>query len=176
MTLLSATQGPWLAPAAVLQVRKWGGILEHPARSLLWEKMSLPRPEPYRQATIGGPERDAWGGFTVEVDQSAFGHTSHKRTWLYMVGIHPRKIILPPSSATPRMPQDLLDTIARWKPKSEKRPGRKPGARCYTDAISSEARKRTPDAFARWLVDLAKTAKVQPVEKGGMTRRTQHER
>ncbi len=41
-TLLSRDQNPCCAVWAVLQVRRHGGILEHPAGSRLWEKMALP--------------------------------------------------------------------------------------------------------------------------------------
>ena len=65
-------------------------MLEHPERSRLWLEswLGLPYPEPYRQRTIAGPQRDAWDGFTVELDQSAWGHKySHKRSWVYCVGV-----------------------------------------------------------------------------------------
>ena len=158
-TKLSRSQGPYLAPAAVLQVRKWGGVLEHPAESRLWNVMSLPYPEPYRQATLNGPDRDAWGGFTVALDQSAFGHDhSHKRTWCYFVGIDPAAVVLPPPAATPQMPEELREKSKTWKPKGDKRPGRRPCARSYSDCVGSQRRKRSPVDFAAWLVALASTA------------------
>jgi len=65
-----------LAYHAVHAVRTWGGVLEHPASSSLWEACELPAPG----------QRDAWGGFTYVVDQAWFGHRAPKRTWLYIVG------------------------------------------------------------------------------------------
>ena len=64
-----------LAPIAVEQVRTWGGVLEHPARSGLWKQCRLPLP----YAGL-----DALGGFTVEVNQCDWGHVAPKKTWLYV--------------------------------------------------------------------------------------------
>lgn len=61
---------------AVHAVRTWGGVLEHPAHSTLWESNELAAPG----------QRDAFGGFTYVVDQAWFGHRAPKRTWLYIVG------------------------------------------------------------------------------------------
>ena len=60
-----------LAPglAAVAQVRRWGGVLEHPADSKLWKRLRLPYVD-------GLP--DEWGGFTVCVNQWDFGHLALK--------------------------------------------------------------------------------------------------
>lgn len=65
---------------AVAQVRRCGGVLEHPAWSGLWEAASLPRP---------GAGHDEHGGWTLPVDQSWFGHRAPKATWLYIVGVEP---------------------------------------------------------------------------------------
>lgn len=69
--------GPW----CVEQVRRWGGVVEHPALSRLWNHCAMPRP--------GG--RDAWGGVTVGVSQFWFGHQAEKKTWLYCC-----RVIVPP--------------------------------------------------------------------------------
>ena len=47
-----------LALWAVEQVQRWGGGLEHPARSTLWPVAGLPEPG----------EVDAWGGWTLVID------------------------------------------------------------------------------------------------------------
>lgn len=64
-----------LAFHAVHAVRTFGGVLEHPASSSLWESAELP----------ASGERDSFGGFTYVVDQAWFGHRAPKRTWLYIV-------------------------------------------------------------------------------------------
>jgi hypothetical protein len=67
-------------PIAVCQVRKFGGVLEHPAESKLFKECGMPKP---------GAPADAWGGVTIEVNQCDWGHRAQKRTWLYMVGCVP---------------------------------------------------------------------------------------
>jgi hypothetical protein len=62
---------------AVHVVRQNGGVLEHPVGSSLWSHMSLPLPGKY----------DKFGGFTVCINQSWFGHPCKKPTFLYWCGI-----------------------------------------------------------------------------------------
>lgn len=81
-----------LAPLAVAQVRIWGGVLEHPARSLLWDHCGLPRP--------GALFPDRFGGYSLEVCQVDWGHVARKRTWLYVVGV-PRDALTFPAHREP---------------------------------------------------------------------------
>lgn len=101
-------------------VRRWGGVLEHPADSKLWAAAGLPMP--------GG--RDGFGGFTLPVWQSWWGHRAPKASWLYVVGIEP--------SALPAIPMVLGD----------------PGGRI--ENMGKAERERTPPALASWLVELAR--------------------
>lgn len=71
-----------LAPWAVGAVRRWGGVLEHPAHSHLWGVRSLGLPRP-------GDPPDRWGGWTLAVCQGRWGHPARKPTWLYFVGCGP---------------------------------------------------------------------------------------
>ena len=69
--------------AALAAVRRFGGVLEHPAYSHAWEANQLSR-----------PSRGCWSrcgphGWVTEVSQSAYGHRARKRTWLYVVGAKP---------------------------------------------------------------------------------------
>lgn len=66
--------------SALAAVRKWGGVLEHPARSYAWPAHLLPAP-PRR-----GWGRTLCGGWVCEVSQAAYGHAARKLTWLYFVG------------------------------------------------------------------------------------------
>ena len=59
-----------LALFAVRQVQDYGGVLEHPAGSTLWPLVGLP----------SGQGRDAWGGWTLPVFQSSFGHRAEKKS------------------------------------------------------------------------------------------------
>ena len=73
--------GPW----AVAQVRRFGGVLEHPKDSKLWAAAGLPRPG----------QRDDFGGWTLPITQHWWGHRAEKYTWLYIVGVSPG-LIAPP--------------------------------------------------------------------------------
>src|SRR5262245_39628608 len=67
--------------AALEAVRNFGGVLEHPAYSVAWERFGLPKP------IAGGWTRSFLdAGYTIEVSQVAYGHAARKRTWLYAVG------------------------------------------------------------------------------------------
>ena len=65
---------------ALRAVRLYGGVLEHPAGSLAWERFGLPRP-----GTHGWTFSMEELGATTEVSQVAYGHPARKRTWLYSV-------------------------------------------------------------------------------------------
>lgn len=129
------------APRAVEQVRAFGGVLEHPAHSLLWSECGLPRP---------GEFADVYGGFTVEVDQCAWGHVARKATWLYLVGV---------SRADVATGIRTGGTPTHWIERS-RRPGAQhaPGMRL----CSKQMRRRTPPSFARWLVSIARLAVTPP--------------
>src|SRR5690606_12067518 len=89
------------ASRAVEQVRRWGGVLEHPAGSKLWEHCGLPRPIPWDFGLKHKRIRaiscfDGFGGYTIEVDQVEWGHVARKRTWLYLVGVPREALEAPP--------------------------------------------------------------------------------
>jgi hypothetical protein len=67
-----------LAIWAMHHVRGFGGVLEHPITSKLWQEADC----------LGWGIRDQWGGVLVPIAQSAFGHRAPKHTGLYMVGIN----------------------------------------------------------------------------------------
>ena len=57
-------------------VRRFGGVLEHPAKSRAFAAFGLPKP-----TGIGWQQCD--GGWVCEVWQSAYGHRANKATWLF---------------------------------------------------------------------------------------------
>lgn len=80
---------------AVWAARQWGGVVEHPAGSLLWDACGLPLP---------GAGVDASGGWTLRVRQSRWGHGADKWTWLYVVGCPPERVPeLPPDRSGGRV-------------------------------------------------------------------------
>lgn len=124
--------------AALASVRKWGGVLEHPAKSHAWATFFLTPPQ------SGGWLRCGAGEYVCEVWQSAYGHKAAKATWLFYCG---------PSPAD-----------ARW--------GRIPGTHQvgFQDQRGKAANKptltkreanATPPEFARWLVELAASSRVE---------------
>jgi hypothetical protein len=116
-----------LAPWAVEQVRRFGGVLEHPARSSLWNELGLPKP---------GEFEDEFGGYTLEIDQFHWGHKAEKRTWLYVVG----------AKSVPAMPR------REGRPTHVVRPCKNgTGAKI----ITKPEREHTPPGLAAWLVALA---------------------
>lgn len=64
--------------SALASVRKWGGVLEHPAYSDAWSAFDLPTPQRH-----GGWQRGICGGWACHVEQGRYGHAAKKATWLY---------------------------------------------------------------------------------------------
>jgi hypothetical protein len=69
--------------SALAAVRRWGGVLEHPADSHAWHTFGLERP--LRRG--GWIKADLRGGWTCCVYQGHYGHLSGKPTWLYAHGV-----------------------------------------------------------------------------------------
>lgn len=69
--------------SALESVRRFGGVLEHPAYTLAWREYDLPVPKRgiWRKSLLDPSE-----GWVTEVSQSAYGCLARKRTWLYVVG------------------------------------------------------------------------------------------
>ena len=68
--------------AALDAVRRWGGVLEHPAYSDAWAAYDLNKPP-----TGGGWVVADWeGGWTCYIEQGRYGHAAKKATWLYANG------------------------------------------------------------------------------------------
>lgn len=65
--------------AALASVRRWGGVLEHPADSHAWKHFGLVAPERHAGWQSAGDMQ----GWTCYVEQGHYGHTSRKPTWLY---------------------------------------------------------------------------------------------
>lgn len=125
-----------LAIFAVEQLRIYGGVLEHPAKSTLWAAAGLPAP--------GGV--DKFGGWTLPVLQSAWGHRADKATFLYVVGCAPAELPVLPLRL--EYATHVIGSRARNSDGTRK-------LEC-----SKAERERTPIALAYWLVELAMRAGV----------------
>lgn len=121
-----------LALYAIKQVRKHGGVLEHPAGSSLWPAAGLPEPG----------ETDQYGGWTLVISQHWWGHLCEKKTRLYIVGCEPRDI--------PDMPMVLGESthVQTYSHKCRRRP-----------QMPHKLREHTPPELAKWLVELARKTK-----------------
>jgi len=125
-----------LALWAVDQVRKFGGVLEHPSRSTLWQAAGLPLPG----------QRDEFGGFTLPILQWWFGHRADKATWLYFCGVSPGSL--------PPLPFRLGEAEYVVQSLKDSRPH-----------ITKAEREATPLHLAEWLLQAARSTSVQ-LERG----------
>lgn len=127
--------------AALRAVRTFGGVLEHPALSIAWERFKLPFPSAF------GWRRDFIdGGWVCEVSQRAYGHAARKATWLYYVGdVSPPALdwSSPPPGAT------VSYLTNRWT-------GDLP-------RLSPKKASATPPTFRDLLLSIARSARVQEV-------------
>ena len=132
---LCTKQDPLCGPMAVRVAQRFGGVVEHPDRSKLWDFMALPKP---------GDATDAFGGRTYEVCQVDWGHVARKRTWIYVVGVDQRWVMRRLRErrgvgvATHVISQDAKRPIAGKL------------------RASPQASRRTPRPFAEFLVELAR--------------------
>jgi hypothetical protein len=128
-------QDPDLAPHGVAMVRQWGGVLEHPAHSLLFRHCRMPQP---------GELPDEHGGWTLAVDQCDLGHVARKPTWIYVVGLTPTEV-------QPRFPKGVpTHRVAR---------DRRRTARGELKECSRRLRRYTPEPFAHFLIGLARASR-----------------
>lgn len=133
---------------ALSRVRRFGGVLEHPAQSRAWQKYDLPRPAKDRW------QRGICGGWCIEIDQAAFGHPARKRTWLYAHGLD-----TPPTPPTPPTPSGKVVRVYR-KRLPDGSWTRVPVSETNRE-VSKKVAEHTPPEFARWLVDLARRCSVE---------------
>jgi len=126
-----------LAPWAVGQVRRYGGVLEHPSKSRLWPELGLP--------AIG--ERDDFGGWTLAIHQSDFGHRAQKKTRLYIVGCEPADV--PPLPLVLGQTTHVISqnrTLADGTRLRKGMPGWRPD-------VSEAEQEHTPPATWFWLLN-----------------------
>lgn len=133
-----------LALFAVDQVRRFGGVLEHPQKSTLWPVAGLPEPG----------ERDQWGGWTLPIFQSWWGHRAEKSTRLYIVGCEPSDI--------PVLPLALGEASHVCGSSGRRSDGSRlhKGDLAWRPEITKAEREHTPPELAKWLVELAQRVEL----------------
>ena len=113
-----------LGPMCVEWLKQYGGVLEHPAHSRLWNHCDLPKP--------GEPARD--GLWSIAVQQSWWGDSRTKNTWLLLSGVS--------RVSVPMAPHNAEGDRRRWQ------------------VMSKHQRAASVPAFARWLIEVARASSV----------------
>ena len=120
-----------LAVSSIAIIRANGGVLEHPAGSKLWSELNLPL----------GSATDVFGGFTISINQSWFGHRAKKNTWLYICGCS--------RSQVPRLMLSF-DAITHVVGSSKKC-----RSKSALKELSKKGREATPLHLANFLINIA---------------------
>lgn len=136
--------------SALANVRRCGGVLEHPKGSHAWKHFGLMPPN----ENGGWTEPDEYGGRSCCVEQGRYGHYARKGTWLYAVGIDFIELRWGVSEAN----YDP-ETVARMGIKRAKRLG-EVGAR--GGGKDSSPRISTPPEFRDLLINMARSVLTKP--------------
>jgi hypothetical protein len=129
--------------AAIAAVRRWGGVLEHPAGSRAWEQFGLHAPCG-RGWTIAGDGC----GWVCRIEQGAYGHRARKPTWLYAVGCELPSMKWGRTPAAELPARSIASALARGV-----RPSRVGGVAI----LSRKQRRATPLPFRDLLLDIARS-------------------
>jgi len=129
--------------SALTSVRRFGGVLEHPAYSDAWSAFDLPMPP-----TGGGWQAGFCGGCACYVEQHRYGHPAKKATWLYCFGVNPPSLKWGFLSDNEAQPTALVSWCGNRVKNGEVRP-----------RLGKRAANHSPLAFAELLVSIAAQAK-----------------
>lgn len=122
--------------SALCAVRRWGGVLEHPAFTYAWPAYGLSAPPKGRTGWF----RMGCDEWVCEVWQSAYGHPARKRTWLFYCGRS-----LPPDLCWERPVGSHQIGFHDQRGKTRNKP-----------TISGKAASATPLAFRDALIKIAR--------------------
>lgn len=155
--------------AALASVRRWGGVLEHPAYSRAWDAFGLPEP-----LWRGGWTAGTCGGWSCYVEQGRYGELPVKKaTWLYAFGVELPELrwgYTPDREGDhPRAEHGGMDAWRdAWKPKlargwriNEPRDGAKAAVTAAQGRMRGYNASRTPAAFHDELLAIARTASLE---------------
>lgn len=127
--------------SALANVRRVGGVLEHPAYSDAWPAFGLPAPN-----RRGGWTRGICGGWSCHVEQGRYGHVAKKATWLYAFGVDL------PDLRWGSDPDTESNALVSWCGNRVSSGERRP-------RVGKDAASATPPEFAEILIATAKTGK-----------------
>lgn len=131
---------------ALSAVRRFGGVLEHPADSHAWVAHAIYKPV----RGLGWSMADAQGGWTCYVEQGHYGHAARKPTWLYAVDCRL------PSLNWSRLPQRLDPVMVERHGYEYAR--RKGLVSMIGGKRKTEIRNATPPEFRDVLISLARSS------------------
>ena len=124
-------------------VRKFGGVLEHPARTYAWKAYGLLAP-PRDGAWVRSLYDDGW---VCEVKQGHYGNQANKPTWLYSVGCELPILTWGESDATGKISRlQSGGSYARGEPRPS-----------FRMALRGAAALVTPDQFRDLLLSMARS-------------------
>jgi hypothetical protein len=138
--------------SALAAVRRWGGVLEHPAWSDAFAAYGLPAPD------AAGWQATLCGGWVCHVEQGRYGHPAKKATWLYAHSVE-----LAPLDWTTipdRESKALVSWCGNHVSSGERRPrvGKRVASatpKVFRDVLIAMARSaRLPSRFAEDLISL----------------------
>ncbi len=130
--------------AALAAVRKWGGVLEHPAYSDAFAAHDLPAPP------SEGWQRTTCDGWVCHIEQGRYGHPAKKATWLYAHGI-----TLLPTLKWGAIPDGESKALVSWCGNHVSSGERRP-------RVGKRAASATPIEFRDMLLALARSVPLQP--------------
>jgi hypothetical protein len=126
--------------SALASVRRWGGVLEHPAYSDAWAAFALPAPP-----RSGGWVRGIEGGWSCHVEQGRYGHPAKKATWLYAFGVDEL-----PSLRWGAIPDGESSALVSWC-------GNRTSAFENRPRVGKAVASKTPDEFRAVLLGIARS-------------------
>lgn len=122
--------------SALSSVRRFGGVLEHPAYSAAWKHYDLIAPPRH-----GGWVRGMFDpGWSCHVEQGRYGHVAKKATWLYAVGCNLKSLSWGYVADREQGAVNWANSRDRFRPR-----------------IAAKDTLRTPKEFCDLLIELARS-------------------
>lgn len=122
-------------------IRRFGGVLEHPAFTKAWRAHDLTAP-----GKGGWYSADLFGGWACHVEQGRYGHPAKKATWLYAVRCEL------PSLDWRTVPDQDSEALVSWCGNKVLRHGTR-------RQLSQQERSASPMAFRDVLLTMARSVR-----------------
>lgn len=139
--------------AALSAVRRFGGVLEHPAHTDAFAAFGLPEPTVKFGWTL-----DLDGGASCYIEQGRYGLPVKKATWLYAYGVDLPELRW---GYTPDGQGDGPGGMDYWRDQWAPKNGAQPIRGYFKGNRHNGMRSRTPEDFRDVLIAMARTARVR---------------